>query len=100
MRGSPTLCLRQCGFASPWSPRLRPGTTEAVIDGQTGLLVPVGDPMLLARAIRDVVRDPAFGQTAGRAGRAHVEITFRADAMVTQFARAIRAHCTFQKGES
>ena len=42
--------------------------------------------MLLARAIRDIVRDSALGKRLGDAGRARVETQFRADAMVAQFA--------------
>ena len=42
--------------------------------------------MLLARAIRDVVRDKTLASRLGEAGRARVAACFRADTMVAQFA--------------
>jgi glycosyltransferase involved in cell wall biosynthesis len=42
--------------------------------------------MLLARAIRDVVRDPVQAVRMGEAGRARAESLFRVDTMVAQFA--------------
>ena len=44
-------------FHKPVVATAAPGTTEVIVDGQTGLLVPIGNVMHLARAIRDVVRD-------------------------------------------
>ncbi len=64
-----------------------PGTTEVVVDGQTGVLVPVANPQLLARAIRDVVRDPDLARRLGTAGREYVEAKFPVQAMIDQFAR-------------
>ena len=63
-----------------------PGTTEVVVDGQTGLLVPIGNPPLLARAMRDVIRDPAMARRLGEAGRARALAEFRAETMITKFA--------------
>jgi hypothetical protein len=42
--------------------------------------------MLLARAIRDIVRDPALARRFGKAGQAHIKAHFQADMMVAQFA--------------
>jgi glycosyltransferase involved in cell wall biosynthesis len=57
-----------------------------VVDGETGVLVPVGNVMLLARAIRDVVRNPVEATRMGEAGRARAESLFRVDTMVQKFA--------------
>ena len=46
---------------------------------------------MLARAIRDLVRDPALARRLGEAGRARVEADFRAETMIDQFADALRA---------
>ncbi|MFB9731411.1 glycosyltransferase family 4 protein [Ornithinimicrobium kibberense] len=43
---------------------------QVVEHGRTGLLVPPSDPAALARAIDDLVADPARAQELGRAGRA------------------------------
>jgi glycosyltransferase involved in cell wall biosynthesis len=57
------------------------------LDGETGLLVPVGNVTLLAQAIRDLVRDPVRRLRLGTAGRARVETRFRVDTMITHFAQ-------------
>jgi glycosyltransferase involved in cell wall biosynthesis len=84
--GMPNVLLEAMRFRKPVVASAAPGTTELVVDGQTGVLVPVGDHRLLARAIRDMVRDPARARRMGEAGRARVEANFRADTMVAQFA--------------
>ena len=66
--GLPNLVLEAMQFRKPVVATAAPGTTEVVVDGQTGLLVPIGNPPLLARAIRDVIREPALARTDGRGG--------------------------------
>jgi glycosyltransferase involved in cell wall biosynthesis len=46
------------------------GVNEVVVDGETGLLVPPGDPHALAAAIRTVLADSALARRFGEAGRA------------------------------
>jgi glycosyltransferase involved in cell wall biosynthesis len=60
------------------------GTVEAVIDGETGELVPPADPIALAAAIRSVVSDHALAQRLGAAGRRRVEQEFSAASMIKQ----------------
>jgi glycosyltransferase involved in cell wall biosynthesis len=84
--GLPNVVLEAMRFRKPVVATAAPGTTEVVIDGDTGLLVPIGNPPLLARAMRDVVREPALARRLGEAGRARVETYFGADSMITQFA--------------
>jgi glycosyltransferase involved in cell wall biosynthesis len=84
--GLPNVVLEAMWFQKPVVATAAPGTTELVVDGQTGVLVPVGDVRCLARALRDVIRNPSFAQRLGKAGRAHVEANFRVDSMVAQFA--------------
>jgi glycosyltransferase involved in cell wall biosynthesis len=62
-----------------------PGTTEVVVDGITGRLVPLHDPPALAKAIRDLARDPEGSRRLGEAGRVRVEAEFRASKMVERF---------------
>jgi glycosyltransferase involved in cell wall biosynthesis len=45
------------------------GCRAAVRDGETGLLVPVGDAPALAEAILRILRDPALARRMGQAGR-------------------------------
>ncbi len=46
------------------------GSREEVVDGETGLLVPVADPAALALALDRLARDPALRRRMGEAGRA------------------------------
>ena len=48
------------------------GIKEVVVDGETGLLVPPGDPVRLGKAITKVIEDPKLAARMGRAGRKRV----------------------------
>jgi glycosyltransferase involved in cell wall biosynthesis len=84
--GLPNVVLEAMRFRKPVVATAAPGTTELVVDDQTGLLVPVGDSTGLARSLLRVVDDPGLRTRLGEAGRARVEQEFRADAMVDRFA--------------
>jgi glycosyltransferase involved in cell wall biosynthesis len=61
------------------------GNPEAVLDEETGLVVPPKDPNELGRAIARLAGDPALRTRLGRAGRARVEQEF-------SLARCVRLH--------
>jgi glycosyltransferase involved in cell wall biosynthesis len=48
------------------------GMPEVVIDGETGLLVPVRDPQALAGAMLRLIGDPALARRLGEMGRARM----------------------------
>ena len=52
------------------------GVAEAVLDGETGYLVPPGDPAALAAALDKVLSAPDRGAALGCAGRARVDAEF------------------------
>lgn len=52
------------------------GPATAVIQGETGLLTPVGDAVALANAMRTILENPALAKQMGRAGRKRVEKHF------------------------
>jgi glycosyltransferase involved in cell wall biosynthesis len=85
--GLPNVVLEAMRFRKPVVATAAPGTTEVVDDGVTGRLVPMRDPPALAKAIRELVRDPEQARRMGEAGRARVEAEFRASTMVERFAK-------------
>lgn len=58
------------------------GTAETVIDGVTGLLVPVDDPEAIAGALASLADDPERRRTMGEAGRAMVVADYEWDRCV------------------
>jgi glycosyltransferase involved in cell wall biosynthesis len=59
-----------------------PGNDELVTDGETGVLVPVRDPMALAAAIGDLLADPDRAERLAAAARREGHDEFSLDAMV------------------
>jgi glycosyltransferase involved in cell wall biosynthesis len=57
------------------------GTPEAVVDNETGLLVPARDVAALAVALERVVKDGPLRDRLGRAGRDRAAERFDAAAM-------------------
>ncbi len=56
-----------------------PGSEDAVVDGETGLLVPPGDTHALREAIDRLAVDRSERERMGRAGRARAELLFSRD---------------------
>jgi len=52
------------------------GTTEVVVQDETGFLVPAADPDAMAKAIVTLLRDPTLCRRMGEAGRRRVEQHF------------------------
>jgi glycosyltransferase involved in cell wall biosynthesis len=52
------------------------GIPEWLVDGETGFLVPPGDPDRLAQALEDLLTDAARCESMGRAGEEHVAHNF------------------------
>ncbi len=84
--GLPNVVLEAMQAALPVVATAAPGTTEVVVDGQTGLLVPVQAPPALAQAIRTVVENPERARLWGAAGRKRVESEFRVTTMIDAYA--------------
>jgi glycosyltransferase involved in cell wall biosynthesis len=53
-----------------------PGCTEAIVDGETGLLCRVRDPEDLAAKLRVLIEDPSRREAMGAAARRHAEQVF------------------------
>lgn len=82
MEGLNTTNLDALCLARPLVASRAGGIPEAVVDGETGLLVPPEDPAALAAAIVRLLADRALAEKLGAAGRARVLERFTVDAMV------------------
>lgn len=58
------------------------GLAEIVVDGETGRLVPPGDPQALAQALEELLGDPRRALWMGEAGRLRFESLFTLERMV------------------
>ena len=71
------------------------GIKDAVVDGVTGILVPVGDAQALASALASVIRDRNFAAGLGSAGRKRVLGKFRQemvwDALAREYLQLVQA---------
>jgi glycosyltransferase involved in cell wall biosynthesis len=61
-----------------------PGCRDAIEAGRTGLLVPPRDAQALARAIRELIDDPARCRTMGESARLLAEYTFDIQPVIDQ----------------
>ena len=70
------------GMARPVVASRVGGIPEVVAEGETGLLVPPGDPPALAAALATILRDPPRAQAMGEAGRRRAERLFSLEIML------------------
>ncbi|MFN0178693.1 MAG: glycosyltransferase family 4 protein [Gemmatimonadales bacterium] len=70
------------------------GTADAVLDGETGLLVPAADPAAIAAAVDSLLGDPERRAELGRAGRDWVERDRNWDRVARDLAAISRAAAT------
>jgi glycosyltransferase involved in cell wall biosynthesis len=80
--GIPLSILEAMAAGKPVVASQIEGVDEAVLPGETGLLVPPADPQALAQAICNLLSDPARAAAMGQAGKARVKRLFTVDAMV------------------
>jgi glycosyltransferase involved in cell wall biosynthesis len=85
--GLPLSILEAMAAGKPVIASAIGGNDEAIIDGETGLLVPQADPVALAQAIRTVLSDSALSRHLGEAGRTRVNREFSAETMVEHVVR-------------
>lgn len=60
------------------------GNPEAIVDGETGRLVPPRDPEGLAAAVREIAGNPDLGRSFGEAGKRRSAERFSLDRMVAE----------------
>jgi glycosyltransferase involved in cell wall biosynthesis len=60
-----------------------PGCRDAVLDGKTGVIVPVKDPLVLSQAILVFAKNRGLAKKMGKAGREFAKATFSIDSVVS-----------------
>lgn len=65
------------------------GLAEALLPGESGVLVRVGDPPQLSRAIESLIADPARREAYGAAGRRYVTSRFAAPRIAGEFVASL-----------
>ncbi|OZC03410.1 glycosyltransferase family 4 protein [Rubricoccus marinus] len=79
--GFPNVPIEAAAAGLPVVGARATGTVDAVVDGETGALVPVGETEPLADALARYVNDPGLRQRQGGAGRARVRAHFTHEAV-------------------
>ena len=84
-----SLEMQACGlpvFASDWQ-----GVPETVRDGETGIVVPAGNPSLLAEAIASLVDDPARHRRMAEAARTRIANELTREVQIENLVRCVGA---------
>ncbi|HEX4157845.1 MAG TPA: glycosyltransferase family 4 protein [Rhizomicrobium sp.] len=66
------------------------GPKDFLVEGETALLVPPGDPAALAQAVERLIADDELRETLGRAARAEAVAKYSFEAVGKQLAQALR----------
>jgi glycosyltransferase involved in cell wall biosynthesis len=67
------------------------GNLDAIVDGESGILVRPRDPSALAAALKLLARDPALRRRLGEAARTRVEKRFSLETCVARYEKLYRA---------
>jgi glycosyltransferase involved in cell wall biosynthesis len=85
--GLPLVVLEAMAASKPVVATRVPGTAEAVVEGETGLLLPLRDSKGLAESIKMLLADQGLAQEMGKAGRRRINKYFGAERMVDETER-------------
>ncbi len=81
--GLPVVALESCACELPFVGSDIPGTNEAIIHGETGLLHPVEDESALAAAVEQVLQQPAYADSLRVNARERIDKLFSRQASAT-----------------
>lgn len=84
--GFPNSILEAMAAARPVIASAVGGVPDAVVDGETGLLVPPADPARLAEALAKLLSNPSLRQTLGEAGRSRARREFHSSNVIPRLA--------------
>lgn len=77
--GIPKILLEAAACGRPAITTEQAGCRQAVLHGETGLLIPQNDPAALKAGLRRLLQDQVFRRRAGAAARRHAETHFDAE---------------------
>ena len=80
--GSPVALIEAMAAGRPVVSTRAGGVEDVVTDGETGVVVPIGDAPAVARAVVDLLEDPARAARLGAAARASVVARFGSGRLV------------------
>jgi glycosyltransferase involved in cell wall biosynthesis len=87
VEGLGVVLIEAASFGLPLIASEAGGITDIVIDDETGVLVPPGDPDRLANAIRALSSDPVRARRLGRRAREHANRSFSWDRIIDTLER-------------
>jgi len=90
IEGMPNALLEAMALGRPVVTTSAGGSAEVVGDGESGLVVPPGDPQALADAVLRILRDPALASRLGAAAEARVRRDFDLSTMLSSIDRLYR----------
>ena len=85
--GLPNVALEASAAGVPVVATAVGGTPEAIADGDTGFLVPPGDPHALAAKVGELLRSPLLRRRMGEAGRQRMRELFTFGAQAAAYLR-------------
>ena len=89
LEGMPNVVLEAQLMGTPVVATDAGGTRDAVVDGRTALLHPVGDIDALVTSVTMLLRDPSRARIMGKAGRAHVLSAFSKRRLAERYLDAV-----------
>jgi colanic acid/amylovoran biosynthesis glycosyltransferase len=98
--GIPVVLMEAMAAGLPVVASRLSGIPELVADGESGLLVPPGDPDALAAALARLAADPALRSRLGQAARARVAADFDVSRNARRLVARIRACRTGHAGDA
>jgi glycosyltransferase involved in cell wall biosynthesis len=82
--GIPRTLIEAAAAGKPIVTTDNTGCRDAVIDGETGYLVPVKDESVLSEKLEHLIKNPKLRQQMGKRGREFAEQTFAMDIIAKQ----------------
>jgi sugar transferase (PEP-CTERM/EpsH1 system associated) len=83
--GTPVTILEAMSTGLPVVATRVGGIPEVVVDGQTGTVVPSGDPTAMAAALAAYIQQPELAAQHGTAGRSRIEQKYSMTAMLAAY---------------